>query len=131
MPDEDRYNMREYDQPTVEAVTAKIASRIFASSAKRRLKPGSRYRVIFRIGETTAYGDAQGGDPYKALTASVQGAYVILGSGNRQRDEALAKDDVEYRKIRTIIKSLPPAFVRCVLPPALERKSKRNRDSEE
>lgn len=131
MPEEDRYNMRDYDQATVEAITAKVASGVHATSAKKRLKPGSRYRAIFRIGESTAYEDQKGNGAYKILTAKLQQLFAVVGTGNRMHDEPIERAETDFRKIRGITKSLPAAFIRCQLPPALERKVKRTRGEDE
>ena len=122
--DAKRFDMMEYDAPTVAAIISRIAARTFATNALRRLPANTAFKVIIRAGMRKADG---------TIIASIRSVskQVKLKSGKSTWKELVDRTDPVHRKIRSCGRFLPGAFVHLQLPPSTRRTKKGDDDTEE
>jgi hypothetical protein len=119
-----RFDMMEYDAPTVVAIISRIAARTFATNALRRLPANTAFKVILRAGMRKADGTIIAG--IKSISKQVKSAKT----GKATWKELVDKTDPVYRKMRSCARFMPGAFVHLQLPPST-RRGKKEDDSEE
>ena len=119
-----RFDMMEYDAPTVAAIISRIAARTFATNAARRLPANTAFKVVIRAGLRKADDTILSG--IKSIAKQVK-----LKSGKSTWKELVDKTDPVYRKIRSCGRFLPGAFVNMQLPPSTRRSKKGDDEADE
>lgn len=110
-PEARRYDMMEYDAPTVAAMLARISARTFSAGLAKRLPANATFRVVIRAGKRAADDTILSG--VKSIARMVKSAKTGKGVWKEMTD---VKDPVR-RKIRSVSRFLPGAFVNIQLPP--------------
>lgn len=123
-PEATRYDMMEYDAPTVAAILVRISARTFATNAARRLPANATFRLVIRAGKRAADDTLLSG--VKSISRMVKSAKTGKASWKEMTDAA----DPVRRKLRSVTRFLPGAFVAMQLPPT-GRKSLSDEDTAE
>ena len=110
-PEARRYDMMEYDAPTVTAIIARISARTFATNAARRLPANATFRLVLRAGKRAADDTILSG--VKSIARLAKSAKTGKTSWKEMTDVA----DPVRRKLRSVSRFLPGAFVNIQLPP--------------
>lgn len=111
-PEARRFDMLAYDAKTVAALMARIGARTFAAGAAKRLPANTAYRLVIRVGKRAADGTIL--SSIKSLAKQVKSVKTGKALWKEMSDE---KDPVR-RKLRSIARFLPGAFVNIQLPPS-------------
>lgn len=110
-PEARRYDMMEYDAPTVAAMISRISARTFSTNIARRLPANATFRLVIRAGKRAADDTILSGVKSIArLTKSVK-------TGKSAWKEITDVKDPVRRKLRSVSRFLPGAFVNIQLPP--------------
>lgn len=117
-PDAKRFDMMEYDAPTVAALMARLGARTFATNAAKRLPAKTAYRLVIRAGKRAADDSLMAG--IKSIAVQAKSAKT----GKSVWKELTDKTDPVRRKIRSAAKFLPGAFTSMQLPPSGKRSKK-------
>lgn len=112
-----RFDMMEYDAPTVAAIISRLAARTFATNITKRLPANTAFKLVIRAGLRKADDTILSG--IKSISKQVK-----LKSGKTTWKELVDKTDPVYRKIRSCGRFLPGAFVSMQLPPSTRRSKK-------
>lgn len=110
-----RYDMMEYDAPTVAAMISRISARTFSTNMTRRLPGNATFRLVIRAGKRAADGTILSG--VKSVARLAKSAKTGKASWKELTD---VKDPVR-RKLRSVSRFLPGAFVNIQLPPSGRR----------
>lgn len=117
-----RYDMMTYDATTVVSLMARIGARTFAAGVAKRLPSGTSFRLIVRVGKRTA------DDTILASVKSISRMVKSKTSGKSKWKEMTDKTDPVRRKLRSVGRFLPGAFVNIQLPPTKKRKEETEED---
>lgn len=120
-PEAKRYNLAEYDVPTLVGVVSRLQASCYSSNVTRRLPAGSKFGVYLRCSANKETG---------LMNVSVKAAYELKGEKNKKvwfEDRA----NPVYRKIRRAARLLRGAFVKVQLPPSTGRRVKVDIDTAE
>lgn len=109
-PEARRYDMMEYDAPTVAAMISRISARTFSTNITRRLPANATFRLVIRAGKRAADDTILSGVKSIARLAK-------LKSGKSAWKEMTDVKDPVRRKLRSVSRFLPGAFVNIQLPP--------------
>ena len=110
-PNAKRFDMMDYDAYTVGAIMARLGARTFATNILKRLPANTAFKLVIRAGVRSADG---------TLISSIKSVskQVKTKSGKALWKELVDKTDQNYRKIRSVARFLPGAFVNLQLPPS-------------
>ncbi len=122
-PEAKRFDMLEYDPQTVIAITSRFAARTFATNAGKRLPANTAFKIIIRAGLRKADNTLMGGVKSIAILKKSEKT-----GKSRWAEIEDAKDPVR-RKLRSVGRFIPGAFVNLQLPPST-RRSKKDADEE-
>ena len=111
-----KFLVNSYDPRTVQGILSRLSMVTFINSVPKRFPAGKTFRLIFRVGKKKD----------GALTVGYKGISMVtkLKSG-RLKEVALEKKDPIYRRFRKAGRLLPAAFSKVLMPPKVERKSKK------
>lgn len=111
-----KFLVNSYDPRTVQGILSRLSMVTFISSTAKRFPAGKTFRLIFRVGKKKD----------DTLTVGYKGISMVtkLKSG-RVKEEALEKRDPMYRRFRKAGRLLPAAFSKVLMPPKVERRSKK------
>lgn len=122
--DAKRFNLAEYDVPTLVGITSRLQASFYKSNFHGRLPAKTRIGIIIRCGANRTTG---------LMSVSVKAAYTVVknaSTGKAKRVWFEDKADLTYRKIRRAARLLRGAFVTVQLPPTTSRKRKADIDGE-
>ena len=120
-PDAKRFDMIEYDAKTVAAMMARIGARTFSAGVAKRLPALTAFRLIIRVGKRAA------DDTILSSVKSIAKQVKSAKTGKPLWKELADTTDPVRRKLRSIARFLPGAFVSIQLPPS-GRKPKEEAD---
>lgn len=111
-----KFLVNTYDPRTVQGILSRLSMVTFINSVAKRFPAGKTFRLILRVGKKKD----------GALTVGYKGISMVtkLKSG-RVKEDALEKKDPIYRRFRKAGRLLPAAFSKVLMPPKVERKSKK------
>lgn len=121
-PEAKRFDMMTYDAPTVVAIIARVAARTFAAGVAKRLPANTAYRLVIRAGKRAADNTLMGGIKSTAVLAKSE------KTGKSRWKELTDKTDPVRRKLRSISRLIPGAFVNMQLPPSGRQKKEIDTD---
>ena len=111
-----KFVVNTYDPRTVQGILSRLSMVTFINSAAKRFPANKTFRLIFRVGKKK---DGALSVLYKGITMIIK-----LKSG-RTKEEDLEKKDPVYRRFRKAGRLLPAAFSKVLMPPKVERRSKK------
>lgn len=123
-PDAKRFNLAEYDVPTLVGIASRLQASCYASNFHRRLPSKTRIGIIIRCGANRTTG---------LMSVSVKAAYTMVkneSTGKMKKKWFTDTTDMTYRKIRRAARLLRGAFVTVQLPPSPSRRKKDDIDGE-
>lgn len=112
-----RFDMMEYDAPTVTALIARLSAKTFATNVARRLPASTAFRIVIRVGKRAA------DDSLMCGVKSISKQVVSAKTGKSRWSELEDTTDPVRRKIRGAARLMVGAFTDIQLPPS-KRKSK-------
>jgi hypothetical protein len=126
-PDAPRFNLAEYDQPTLIGIATRLGAMSHAPAIPKRLLPKTRFKTILRVNKRAATG---------ALAILPKGtAYLGIGKAGKPtwfwvntKSEGVGLQIC--RRFRKMSKFLAGAFIQVQLPPS-KRKSRKGASEEE
>ena len=110
-----RFDMMEYDPKTVTALMARIGARTFSAGVAKRLPANTAYRMVIRAGKRSADDTIISG--VKSIARLAKSAKTGKSSWKEMTDTT----DPVRRKLRSVARFLPGAFVNIQLPPTGRR----------
>lgn len=111
--DAKRFDMTQYDAPTVTALLARIGGLAYATNPVRRLSPGKSFGIVLRVSKASATGTVN-----CSLTAAKR---TITKDGTTKWswfNKEKHMTDADYKKLRRMVRFLRGAFVNVQLPPS-------------
>ena len=111
-----KFLVNTYDPRTVQGILSRLSMVTFINNSAKRFPAGKTFRLIFRIGKKK---DNTISVTYKSISMLTK-----MKSG-RVKEVALEKKDPMYRRFRKAGRLLPSAFSKVLMPPKVERRSKK------
>lgn len=122
-----RWDMSQYDQPTVSAFLARLGGVMFAPSPAKRLPGGTAFRVIVRVSVRKKEG----------VKPTLNGRIVQIAryeqsakTGKLRAKWLEDSKDLDRRRLRRASRHLGGAFTKTLLPPST-RRSKKEEEAED
>ena len=111
-----KFLVNTYDPRTVQGILSRLSMVTFINSVAKRFPAGKTFRLILRVGKKKD----------GVLTVGYKGISMVtkLKSG-RVKEDALEKKDPIYRRFRKAGRLLPAAFSKVLMPPKVDRRSKK------
>lgn len=124
-PEAKRFNMMEYDLPTVISLMARISARSFAVNPLKRLTANKSFGLVLRVSKSSATG---------TINVSLSGARRTIVKDGKTKWVWFSKEknmqDPDFKKLRGLPRFLRGAFVETQLPPS-GRQPKKSAESDE
>lgn len=126
--DAKRFNLQEYDLPTLLAISNRLGCVSFAPNIAKRLPPKMRFFMVIRAGKRGADG---------TLVTTLKGVrYLGENKAGKPKwfwlsNESEGENLKTYRKIRRLKTILASAFVEAQLPPSGRKTKKKKKDEED
>ena len=114
-----RFDLKEYDVPTLLGIMSRLSAVTFAPNVLRRLPANTSFLLILRVNRRSAD---------NSLAIIMKAAAMSNSAGKLRWFKE--KADPVYRRLRRSVRILPSAFVDTQLPPS-RRRSKKDSDSDE
>jgi hypothetical protein len=108
--DKKKSDIASYDQPTLIGIMSRFAAVTYATNAAKRLPINTTFKVVLRVNKKAA------DESLSVLVKSIAIAGKVSKSGRADYTE-LAKNDLNYRKLRKASRVLPAAFKTILMPP--------------
>jgi hypothetical protein len=126
-PEALRFNMIEYDMPTVAAFMSRLQAKLFTSNVDRRLPKNTSYRVVARVASRKP--NEKNGLDKEILTVAIRDvAKRVKLTNGKHKWKSFKTDQVksnpDYAKIRRTRPVLAGAFTDFQLPPSTRRSKK-------
>lgn len=111
-----KFLVNSYDVRTVQGILSRLSMVTFINSPAKRLPAGKTFRIVLRIGKRKD----------NTLNVTFKGISMLakMKSGRIKETEIDKKDPV-YRRFRKAGRLLPSAFSKNLMPPKIERRSKK------
>lgn len=123
-PEAKRFNLAEYDVPTLVGITSRLQASFYKANFHGRLPAKTRIGIVIRCSANRTTG---------LMSVSVKAAYTMVkneATGKLKKKWFTDKTDLTYRKIRRAARLLRGAFVTVQLPPSPTRRKKDDIDGE-
>ena len=108
-----------YDARTVQGILSRLSMVTFITNASKRLPAGKLFRIVIRVGKRKD----------NTISISFRGVEAVTKfKSGKSKSVPLDKKDPIYRRFRRVVRILPSAFSKVLLPPKIERRSRKSDD---
>ncbi len=125
-PENDRYDLAEYDVATLAALAARLQTKLFVTNVTKRMSPNTRFTIVIRVIAPSGILKLTKLEAGKYVESAKTPGKMILRwfDPRKQLDLPREKRDPDFIKIKAVKKFLDGAFTQVQLPPSKRRKVK-------